>query len=325
MKLTSVFTAIAVVAGCATQALAQAYPSHPITIIVPFPAGGPTDTLARILGERMRISLGQPVVVETVTGAGASIGVVRAAQSAPDGYTLSIGNWTSHVGAGAMYPAAHDALLDLQPIARISATPLMIVGKNALPPQNAGELIAWLKANPGKASAATVGAGSGAHVCLLYFAQKTGTDFQLVPYRGGAPVMQDLVAGQIDMFCAEASQTLSFLRSGAMKAFAIMSKERWPGAPEIPTMDEVGVPGMYISFWNGLWVPKATPKEIIARLNAAVVDTLADPTVRQRLTELGHVIATREEQTPEGLGAFHKAEIEKWWPLIKAANIKPPG
>jgi tripartite-type tricarboxylate transporter receptor subunit TctC len=325
MKLTSVFTALAVVAGCAIQALAQAYPSHPITIIVPFPAGGPSDTLARILGERMRTSLGQPVVVETVTGAGASLGVVRAAQSAPDGYTLSIGNWTSHVGAGAMYPAAHDALLDLQPIARISATPLMIVGKNTLPPQNAGELIAWLKANPGKASAATVGAGSGAHVCLLYFAQKTGTSFQLVPYRGGAPVMQDLVAGQIDMFCAEASQTLSFLRSGAMKAFAIMSKERWPGAPEIPTMDEVGVPGMYISFWNGLWVPKATPKEIIARLNAAVVDTLADPTVRQRLTELGHVIATREEQTPEGLGAFHKAEIEKWWPLIKAANIKPPG
>ena len=325
MKLTSVFTVLAVAAGCATQALAQAYPSHPITIVVPFPAGGPSDTLARILGERMRISLGQPVVVETVTGAGASLGVVRAAQSAPDGYTLSIGNWTSHVGAGAMYPAAHDALLDLQPIARISATPLMIVGKNTLPPQNAGELIAWLKANPGKASAATVGAGSGAHVCLLYFAQKTGTSFQLVPYRGGAPVMQDLVAGQIDMFCAEASQTLSFLRSGAMKAFAIMSKERWPGAPEIPTMDEVGVPGMYISFWNGLWVPKATPKEIIARLNAAVVDTLADPTVRQRLTELGHVIATREEQTPEGLGAFHKAEIEKWWPLIKAANIKPPG
>ncbi|MEA2961702.1 MAG: hypothetical protein QOI46_1800 [Alphaproteobacteria bacterium] len=325
MKLTPVFTALAVAAGCATQALAQAYPSHPITIIVPFPAGGPSDTLARILGERMRISLGQPVVVETVTGAGASIGVVRAAQSAPDGYTLSIGNWTSHVGAGAMYPAAHDALLDLQPIARISATPLMIVGKNALPPQSAGELIAWLKANPGKASAATVGAGSGAHVCLLYFAQKTGTDFQLVPYRGGAPVMQDLVAGQIDMFCAEASQTLSFLRSGAMKAFAIMSKERWPGAPDVPTMDEVGVPGMYISFWNGLWVPKGTPKEIVARLNAAVVDALADPTVRQRLTELGHVIATREEQTPEGLGSFHKAEIEKWWPLIKAANIKPPG
>jgi tripartite-type tricarboxylate transporter receptor subunit TctC len=323
MKLTSVFAALAVAAGCVAHVYAQAYPSRAITIIVPFPAGGPSDTLARILGERMRISLGQPVVVETVTGAGASIGVVRAAQSAPDGYTLSIGNWTSHVGAGAMYPGAHDALLDLQPVSRISATPLMIVGRNTLPPQNARELIAWLKANPGKASAATVGAGSGAHVCLLYFEQKTGTNFQLVPYRGGAPVMQDLIAGQIDMFCAEASQTLSFLRSGAMKAFAVMSKERWPGAPDVPTMDEVGVPGMYISFWNGLWAPKGTPKEIIAKLNSAVVDALADPAVRQRLTELGHVIVTREEQTPEGLGAFHKAEIEKWWPLIKAANIKP--
>ncbi|MGZ3328823.1 MAG: tripartite tricarboxylate transporter substrate-binding protein [Xanthobacteraceae bacterium] len=324
MKLKSVFTALAVAVGCVTHAHAQAYPSRPITIIVPFPAGGPSDTLARILGERMRISLGQPVVVETVTGAGASIGVARAAQSAPDGYTLSIGNWTSHVGAGAMYPAAHDAVLELQPISRISATPLMIVGKNALPPQNARELIAWLKANPGKASAATIGAGSGAHVCLLYFAQKTGTSFQLVPYRGGAPVMQDLIAGQIDMFCAEASQTLSFLRSGVMRPFAVMSKERWPSAPEVPTMDEVGVTGMYISFWNGLWAPKGTPKEIIARLNSAVVETLADPAVRQRLTELGHVISPREEQTPEALAAFHKAEIEKWWPIIKAANIKPP-
>ena len=323
MKLTSVAAAVAVAVGCIAHAHAQAYPSHPVTMIVPFPAGGPTDTLARILGERMRVSLGQPVIIETVTGAGASIGVARAAQAAPDGYTLSIGNWTSHVGAGAMYPAAHDAVLELQPVSRISATPLMIVGKNELPPKSAGELIAWLKANPGKASAATIGAGSGAHVCLLYFEQKTGTSFQLVPYRGGAPVMQDLVAGQIDLFCAEASQTLTFLRGGKIKAFAVMSKERWPAAPDVPTMDEVGAPGMYISFWNGLWVPKGTPKDVVAKINSAVVDSLADPTVRQRLTELGHVIATREEQTPEALGAFHKAEIEKWWPIIKAANIKP--
>jgi tripartite-type tricarboxylate transporter receptor subunit TctC len=321
MKRIAIAAVLAV--GVAAGAQAQGYPSHPITIIVPFPAGGPTDTLARILGDRMRVSLGQPVIIETVTGAGASIGVARAAQAAPDGYTLSIGNWTSHVGAGAMYPAAHDAVLELQPVSRISATPLMIIGKNALPPQNARDLIAWLKANPGKASAATVGAGSGAHICLLYFQQKTGTSFPLVPYRGGAPVMQDLVAGQIDFFCAEASQTLSFLRSGAIRPFAVMSKERWPSAPDVPTMDEVGVSGMYISFWNGLWVPKGTPKEIVAKLNSAVVDTLADPTVRQRLTELGHVIATREEQTPEALAAFHKAEIETWWPIIKAANIKP--
>jgi tripartite-type tricarboxylate transporter receptor subunit TctC len=323
MKMTAFAAAIAVVVGVGGIAHAQGYPSHPITMIVPFPAGGPTDTLARILSERMRVSLGQPVIIETVTGAGASIGVARAAQAAPDGYTLSIGNWTSHVGAGAMYPAAHDAVLELQPVSRISATPLMIVGKNALQPKNARELIAWLKADPGKAAAATVGAGSAAHVCLLYFQQKTGTSFQLVPYRGGAPVMQDLVAGQIDMFCAEASQTLSFVRSGAIRAFAVMSKERWPAAPEVPTMDEVGVSGMYISFWNGLWVPKGTPSEIVAKLNGAVVDALADPAVRQRLTELGHVIATREEQTPQALGAFHKAEIETWWPIIKAANIKP--
>jgi tripartite-type tricarboxylate transporter receptor subunit TctC len=323
MKTIAIAATIVVAVAGIGGAQAQPYPSHPITIIVPFPAGGPTDTLARILSERMRVSLGQPVIIETVTGAGASIGVARAAQAAPDGYTLSIGNWTSHVGAGAMYPAAHDAVLEMQPVSRISATPLMIIGKNALPPNNAQEFIAWLKANPGKASAATIGAGSGAHICLLYFQQKTGTNFQLVPYRGGAPVMQDLVAGQIDFFCAEASQTLTFLRSGAIKAFAVMSKERWPGAPNVPTMDEVGVSGMYISFWNGLWVPKGTPGDIVAKLNSAIVDTLADPTVRQRLTDLGHVIATREEQTPEALGAFHKAQIEKWWPIIKAANIKP--
>jgi tripartite-type tricarboxylate transporter receptor subunit TctC len=320
MKIAAVAAALAFTVSCGASAQPS---SRPVTIIVPFPAGGPTDTLARILSERMRVSLGQPLIIENVTGAGASIGVVRAAQAAPDGATLSIGNWTSHVGAGAMYPAAHDAILEMQPVSMISATPLMIIGKNALPPKDARELIAWLEANPGKASAATVGAGSAAHVCLLYFQQKTGTSFQLVPYRGGAPIMQDLVAGQIDMFCAEASQTLSFLRGGTIKAFAVMSKERWPAAPDVPTFDQVGVSGMYISFWNGLWAPKGTPADAIARLNAAVVETLADATVRQRLTELGHVIATRDEQTPAALAAFHKAEIEKWWPIIKAANIKP--
>jgi tripartite-type tricarboxylate transporter receptor subunit TctC len=324
MKLTSLAAVFAVAVGCVAHVHAQTYPSRPITMIVPFPAGGPTDTLARLLGERMRTSLGQSVVVENITGAGASIGVGRAAQAAPDGHTIIIGNWTSHVGAGAMYPVAHDALLETQPISLISATPLMIIGKNDLTPKDAKELIAWLKANPGKASAATVGAGSGAHVCMLYFQQKSGTSVQLVPYRGGAPVMQDLVAGQIDMFCAEASQTLSFVRGGTIKAFAVMSKERWPALPNVPTMDEVGVSGMYISFWNGLWAPKGTPKDIVAKLGAAMIDTLADTAVRQRLTELGHVIAKREEQTPEALGAFHKAEMEKWWPIIKAANIKPP-
>jgi len=323
MKRAAVALVLAIAAAHSAAAQAQPFPSRPITLIVPFPAGGPTDTLARILGERMRASLGQPILIENVTGAGASIGVSRAAQAAPDGYTVHLGNWTSHVGGGAMYPAVHEAALELAPISLISATPLMIIGKNALPPNNARELIDWLKANPGKASAATVGAGSAAHVCELYFQQKTGTSFAFVPYRGGAPVLQDLVAGQIDFFCAEASQTLSFLRAGNIKAFAVMARERWPGAPDVPTFDEIGVPGMYISFWNGMWAPKGTPPEPIARLNGALVETLADPAVRQRLTELGHVIFPREEQTPAGLAAFYRAEIEKWWPIMQAANIKP--
>jgi len=322
MRPASIAVVLAAVVGLCTAGHADPFPSHPVTVIVPFPAGGPTDTLARILSDRMRVALGQPIVIENLTGAGASIGVARAAQAAPDGYTLSIGNWTSHVGAGAMYPAAHDAVLEMRPIGLISATPMMLVGKTDLPAKNAKELIDWLRANPGKASAATVGAGSAAHVCLLYLQQKTATSFQLVPYRGGAPVMQDLVSGQIDMFCAEASQTLSFLRAGKMKAFAVMSKSRWPAAPDVPTFDEMGMSGMYISFWNGLWAAKGSPDEAIAKLNAALVDTLADATVRQRLTELGHVIAPREEQTPEALAAFHKAEMEKWWPIIQAANIK---
>jgi tripartite-type tricarboxylate transporter receptor subunit TctC len=322
MRIAAIAGAILAAGAWLNGAQAQGFPTHPITLIVPFPAGGPTDTLARILGERMKVTLGQPVIVENVTGAGASIGDARAAQAAPDGYTLILGNWTSHVGAGAMYTAAHEAMERMQPVSRISATPLMIVGKNALPAKDAKELIAWLKANPGKASVATIGAGSGAHVCWLYFADKLGIRGQVVPYRGGAPVMQDLVAGQIDLFCAEASQTLTFLRSGKIKAFVAMSPARWPAAPEVPTMGEVGAKGAEISFWNGIWTTKGTPKDVVAKLNAAIVDTLADPAVRKRLIDIGHVIATREEQTPEALAAFHKAEMDKWWPIIKAANIK---
>ena len=314
--------ALAAVLGLTGSALADPYPSRPITMIVPFPAGGPTDTLARIVGEGLRKALGEPVVIENVTGAGASIGVTRAIQSAPDGYTLSIGNWTSHVGAGAMYPVAWDILKDLEPISLLTATPLLIVGKNDLPAKDGRELIAWLKANPNKASAATVGAGSAAHVCGLYFEQQTGTHFQFVPYRGGAPAMQDMIANQIDLMCAEASQTLAYVRGGQMKAFAVMAKERWPALPNVPTTDEVGAPGMYISFWHGLWAPKGTPADVIARLDWAVIETLADETVRKRLGDLGAVIARRDQQSPAALAAFHKAEIAKWWPIIKSANIK---
>ena len=308
--------------ACIVGALAQDYPSHPITMVVPFPAGGPTDTLGRILSERMRVTLGQPIVIENVTGAGSTIGVAHAAQAAPDGYTLSLGNWTSFVGSGALYRTSYDLLKDFEPVSLLTFAPMLIVGKNTLPVNDAKELIAWLKANPDTASAATVGAGSAAHVCGLYFQDRTNTRFQFVPYRGGAPAMQDLVGGQIDLMCAEASQTLTYLRSGKMKAFAVMAKTRWPALPDVPTTDEIGAPGMYISFWHGLWVQKGTPKQVIAKLNNAVVETLADQTVRQRLTDLGQIIATADQQTPSALGAYHRAEIEKWWPIIKAANIK---
>jgi tripartite-type tricarboxylate transporter receptor subunit TctC len=316
------FAALGCTFACIVGAFAQDYPSHPITMVVPFPAGGPTDTLGRILSERMRVALGQPIVIENVTGAGSTIGVAHAAQAAPDGYTLSLGNWTSFVGSGALYRTSYDLLKDFEPVSLLTFAPMLIVGKNALPVNDAKALIAWLKANPDTASAATVGAGSAAHVCGLYFQDRTNTRFQFVPYRGGAPAMQDLVGGQIDLMCAEASQTLTYLRSGKMKAFAVMAKTRWPALPNVPTTDEIGAPGMYISFWHGLWVQKGTPKQVIAKLNNAVVETLADQTVRQRLTDLGQIIATADQQTPSALGAYHRAEIEKWWPIIKAANIK---
>jgi len=313
---------LAVGLAASVEVRAQTYPSRPLTMIVPFPAGGPTDTLARLIGEGMRPSLGQPVIIENVTGAGSTIGISRAVQAAPDGYTLSIGNWTSHVGSPALYPVAYDVRKDFEPVSLLTFAPMMIVGKNALPANNANELIAWLKANPDKASAATVGPGSAAHVCGLYFRDKTGTRFQFVPYRGGAPAMQDLVAGQIDLMCAEASQTLTYVRGGKLKAFTVMSKTRWPALPEVPATDEIGMAGTYISFWHGLWVPKGASGEVIATLNTAVVHALGNPNVRQRLSDLGQVIATAEQQSPAGLATFHKAEIDKWWPIIRAADIK---
>jgi tripartite-type tricarboxylate transporter receptor subunit TctC len=322
MQFLFFIVALAVGFGTIADVRAQPYPSRPLTMIVPFPAGGPTDTLARLLSEGMQSALGQTVIIENVTGAGATIGVSRAAQATPDGYTLSIGNWTSHVGSEALYPVAYDVLKDFEPVSLLTFAPMIIVGKNTLPANNAKELITWLKANPDKASAASVGAGSAAHVCGLYFQDKTGTHFQFVPYRGGAPAMQDLVGGQIDLMCAEASQTLTYVRGGKTKAFAVMSKTRWPALPEVPATDEIGLSGMYISFWHGLWVPNGTPQDVVAKLNSAVVDALANPNVHKRLTDLGQVIATRDQQTPAALATHHKAEIDKWWPIIRAANIK---
>ena len=316
--------AVAVVAASAAAPIAwgEVYPSRPIAIVVPFPAGGPIDTLARIMADRMKVSLGQPVIVENVPGAGGTFGLGRVARATPDGYTASIGDWTSHVASGAIYPIQFDLLRDFEPVSLLTSSPQVIVGKSALPFKDLKDLIAWLKANPDKASAATVGPGSTPHICGIYFQNNTGTRFQLVPYRGGAQAMQDLVGGHVDFMCAEASQTLPHVRGGKMKAYAVLAKSRWTAAPETPTIDEAGVPGLYISSWRGLWVPRGTSKEVIAKLNAAVVDALADPAARQRLFDLGHEIFPREQQTPEALGAHHKAEIGKWWPIIKAADIK---
>lgn len=309
-------------AASAALAFADSYPSHPITLFVGFPPGGPTDTLARILADAMAGPLGQSVVVETVSGASGTIATGRVVHAVPDGYTIGIGNWTSHVGSPALYKLDYDILKDLQPVSLLAESPLWIVGKNGLPPKNAAELMAWVKATPNPITFATVGAGSAAHLCGVFFAQKTGAHFQYVPYRGGAPAMQDLIGGQIDLSCLEASQTLANVQAGRFRAFAVMGQQRWPKSPDTPTMIESGVPGLSISFWHGLWTTKGTPAPIVDRLDKAVVTALADPKVRQRIEALGQVIFPAQEQNPAALLAYHQAELDKWWPIIRSAKIK---
>jgi tripartite-type tricarboxylate transporter receptor subunit TctC len=301
---------------------AQVYPSRPITVIVPVPPGGVADPIARILADHMSGQLGQPMVIENVTGAGGSIGVARAARAAPDGYTLSIGNWLSHVGASAVYPVQYDVLKDFAPVSLLTVSPVLVIAKSNFPANDLKEMIAWLKANPDQASAATVGVGSAAHVSGAYFQRVTGTRFHFVPYRGGGPAMQDLVGGQVDLQFAEGTTALPAVRSRQVKTYAVMAPTRWFATPDVPTVDELGVPGLYLTFWHGLWVPKGTSDQIIAKLNAAVVDALADSAVRRRLTDIGQEIMPRAQQTPQALAAYHKAETEKWWPIIKAANIR---
>ena len=303
-------------------ARAQAYPTRPITMIVPYPAGGPTDTIARLLGERMRASLGQPVIIENVAGAGGNIGVGRVARAAGDGYTLGIGHWGSHVVNGAIYTLPYDLLSDLEPVALISDGPQLIVAARSVPAKDIKELIAWLKANPGKAMVGTTGVGGASHLAGILFQNITGTDIQIVPYRGAAPRMQDMLSGQIHLAFDQAASSLPQVRGGNLQAYAVTSRTRLAVAPDIPTVDEAGLPGFYISVWHGLWSSKGTPKDVVRRLNAAAVDALADPTVRERLTELGQELPASGQQTPEALGAYQKAEIDKWWPIIRAAGIK---
>ena len=302
-------------------ARAQAYPTRPVMIIVPFAAGGPSDALARIIGDRMKTTLGQTFVVENVTGAGGSTGVGRAVRSAPDGYTISFGHLGTHVANGAIYTLSYNMLTDLEPVVMLPSNPMVVVSTNKVPAATLKELIAWLKANAAKATAGTAGAGSGSHIAGVYFEGLTGLKLQYVPYRGTAPALNDLVGGQIDIIVDQASNSMQQIRAGRIRAYAISDKKRLAAAPEIPTAEEAGLPGFHMTLWNGLWVPKGTPKDAIARLNAAAVEAMADPAVQKRLTDLGLEVPPRDQQTPAALAAWHKAEVDKWWPIIRKANI----
>ncbi|MBN9087865.1 MAG: hypothetical protein J0J01_13220 [Reyranella sp.] len=306
----------------APVAAAEPYPSRPVTLVVPFPPGGPTDALGRLVGERMTRSLGQSVIVDNASGAGGTVGTAKVARAAADGYTLCVGQLNSHVFGAAVYNPPYDVLNDFEPIGMISISALMMVGRADLPPGTLAELVTWMKTRPEPATFATVGSGSPAHVWTFGFGNTTGVRFQLVPYRGAAPSIQDMLAGRIDLTALEASNLLPHVQAGKMKAYALLSAKRWKIAPDIQTMGEAGFPGYEMPFWTGLFVRKGTSLEAIARLNAALVESLADPALQKRLTDLGQEIPSAAEQTPQGFGARHRADAEKWWPLIKAANIK---
>src|SRR6202043_3948005 len=320
-KWLAVFVAALIGLTC-SPAAAEDYPVRPITMIVPFPAGGATDTLARFLGERLRAILGQPVIIENVGGAAGSIGVGRAVRSPADGYTLSIGTSTTHVLTGGLYKLPFNLLTDLDPVILMGREPLLIVGRKSLPADDLKGLIGWLKANPDRASVGIAGVGATGHLTGISFQKETGTKFQFVPYRGNAPAMQDLLAEQIEFMIEPLSNFKSLVGAGSVKPFAITGRTRLPSWPDIPTADEAGVPGFFASLWYGLWVPKDTPKDIIAKLNATMVQALADPSVQKRFEELGIQITPLQQQSPEALRAFQQAEAARWWPIIRAANLK---
>jgi tripartite-type tricarboxylate transporter receptor subunit TctC len=303
-------------------AWAEAYPTRPITMVVPFPAGGGTDIVARILGERIRASLGASVIIENVSGAAGSIGVGRVARASPDGYTLIVGHWGTLVANGAIYSLPYDVLKDFEPISLVATMPYIVVARTTVPAKDLSSFISWLKDNPNSATQGTSGVGSPPHIFGAMFQAVSGTRYQFVPYRGAAPALQDLVAGQLDFIVADAGTSLEQVRAGTVKALAVTAKSRLRTAPNIPTVDEAGLPGLYASLWMGLWAPARTPKDVIDRLNGVVVDALGDPSVRSRLADLGQEPFPRQQLTPGALGAFQKAEIDKWWPIIKAANIK---
>jgi tripartite-type tricarboxylate transporter receptor subunit TctC len=301
---------------------AQTYPTRPITIMVGAAAGGPTDTIARILAQHMRASLGQAIIIENNGTAGGTIAHGRTARAAPDGYTLSLGHTATHVLNGAVYSLTYDVSKDFEPISLVSSNPWLLAAKSTLPPRDLQEFVGWLKANPGTPLQGLGGYGAPDHVASVLLQSTLGIRWQFVPYRGSAPLMQDLVAGQVDWAIPVPDTSIPQMRAGRIKIYAVAAPYRLPAVPDIPTVDEAGLPGFYVSYWHGLWAPRSTPKDIVAKLNAALIDALADAGVRQRFAEISQEIFPREQQNPQALAALQKAEIEKWWPIIKQANIK---
>ena len=319
---TAILAALAALLAFAGSARADNFPSRQITIVVPFSAGGPSDAMARVLAERMQRSLGQSILIENVTGAGGSLGVGRVVRSAPDGYTIGFGHLGTNVANGAIYKLGYDLVTDLEPVVMLPSNPMIIVSKDAVPAKTLQELLAWLKAKPTPPTAGTAGAGSGSHIAGLYFENITGIKLQYVPYRGTAPALTDLVAGQIDIIVDQTSNSIAQVRAGTIRAYAVTADKRVDSAPEIPTTDEAGLPGFHMTLWSGFWVPKDTPKDIVTKLNGAAVEALSDPAVRKRLGDLGLDMPPKDQLSPEALGNWQKAEIAKWWPMIKSANIK---
>jgi len=317
--MTRLLIAVALAAVVNVAAQAQTFPSRQITLIVPFPPGGSTDVAARIMAEKMRPILGQPVIIENVGGAGGSIGVGRVARAAPDGYTIDIGQWDTHVGS-IIYNLTYDLVTDFTPIGLVSVNPQLMVAKKNLPANRLDELVAWMKAHPGDAK--FVNQNAAAQVTGLLMQKMTSTEVTFIPYRGAGPAMTDLISGQVDLLVVQGAVALPQVRAGTIKAIVNLSPQRSASMPDIPTSDETGVPGLYMSGWFGFFAPKGTPRDVIAKLNGAMAQALADPTTKAKFAELGLDVASKEQQTPEGLAAFHKTEIDKWWPIIKASNIK---
>jgi len=321
MKLRLLAAALFATVSLTAPALAQSYPTRPITVVVPFSAGGPSDAMMRILGERMKVSLGQPILVENITGAGGSIGVARVVHSPADGYTIGFGHLGTHVANGAIYKLNYDLVTDLEPIVLLPSNPMVIVSKNSVPAKSLKELIAWLKSRPQPATAGTAGAGSGSHIAGVAFESAAGVKLQFVPYRGTAPALNDLVAGQIDIIVDQTSNSINQIRAGTIRGYAVTDSKRVEQAADIPTVDEAGLPNFHMTLWSGLWAPKGTPKEIIAKVNAAALDAMKDPQTRKNLENLGLQMPPADKLTPEALGEWQKAEIAKWWPIIKAAHV----